>query len=38
VPNAEAVNPVQEMSGPLFGQPRVWVDPRFFRAGVRFTF
>jgi hypothetical protein len=38
VPNAEEVNPVQELSGPIFGQPLTWVDPRTFRAGVRFTF
>lgn len=38
VPDAEAVNPVVAVSGPNFGRPQAWIDPRTWRVGVRLTF
>lgn len=41
VPNSEGgccSTPVQEFSGPSFGEPITWTDPRTLRAGVRFAF
>ncbi|OFW10015.1 MAG: hypothetical protein A3H96_03415 [Acidobacteria bacterium RIFCSPLOWO2_02_FULL_67_36] len=36
VPNSDTVNAVNEVSGARFGEPNAWLDPRTFRAGIRF--
>jgi hypothetical protein len=36
VPNSDVVNAVNDVSGARFGEPSAWLDPRTFRAGIRF--
>lgn len=38
VPDAEQVAPIEQTSGPNFGEPIRWVEPRTLRVGVRVTF
>lgn len=38
VPNSDATTAVNEFSGPTFGQPVAWTDPRQLRVGLRFSF
>jgi outer membrane receptor protein involved in Fe transport len=38
VADSNSSRPVQMWSGSSFGEPRVWVNPRTFRLGVRFQF
>jgi hypothetical protein len=38
VPNAEVAAPIQQNSGPNYGKPLQWVDPRSVRLGFRLTF
>jgi hypothetical protein len=38
IPDSESSRPYTDTSGSSFGDPRVWIDPRLARLGVRFTF
>jgi hypothetical protein len=38
IPDSESSRPYTDTSGSNFGDPRVWIDPRLVRLGVRFTF
>jgi Carboxypeptidase regulatory-like domain/TonB dependent receptor-like, beta-barrel len=38
IPDSEDSRPVIDTSGSTFGNPRVWIDPRLVRLGLRFTF
>ena len=38
IPDSESSRPYTDTSGSNFGDPRVWIDPRLVRVGVRFTF
>ena len=38
VPNSDVTEAVNSQSGPRFGWPNAWVDPRMLRAGVRVSF
>jgi hypothetical protein len=38
VPDSDATMAVNEFSGPTFGQPVAWTDPRQVRIGLRFSF
>jgi hypothetical protein len=38
VPNSNVTNTINDLSGPRFGEPIAWVDPRMLRAGVRLMF
>lgn len=38
VPNSDITNAIVDNSGPRFGEPAAWVDPRMLRVGVRVAF
>jgi hypothetical protein len=38
IPDSTSSRPITDTSGSDFGKPRVWIDPRLVRLGVRFTF
>ena len=38
IPDSESSRPYTDTSGSNFGDPRVWIDPRLVRVGLRFTF
>jgi len=38
IPDSTSSRPYTDTSGAHFGEPRVWIDPRLVRLGVRFTF
>ena len=38
IPDSEDSRPIIDTSGSTFGNPRVWIDPRLVRLGLRFTF
>ena len=38
IPDSTSSRPYTDTSGAHFGEPRVWIDPRLLRLGVRFTF
>jgi hypothetical protein len=38
IADSESSRPYTDTSGSNFGDPRVWIDPRLVRVGVRFTF
>jgi hypothetical protein len=38
VPNSDVTEAVMSNSGPRFGQPNAWVDPRMLRLGIRASF
>jgi hypothetical protein len=38
VADSDSSRPVQDYSGSSFGDPRVWINPRTLRLGVRFQF
>jgi hypothetical protein len=38
VPDSQRTNAVEERSGPRFGVPNFWLDPRTLRVGVRASF
>jgi hypothetical protein len=37
-PSLRALSAMNEFSGPQFGEPLAWVDPRTLRVGIRFEF
>lgn len=38
VPDSDRTNPIDDVSGPNFGTPWEWTDPRTVRAAIRFAF
>jgi hypothetical protein len=38
IADSEDSRPIIDTSGSTFGNPRVWIDPRLVRLGLRFTF